>query len=152
MKKMMKYFLIVLLNIFALSALSDESAVEANSKFDRRSINPNVSDESATEAGALCVSSLLCEDSDPSLSRLVEFAPITESISQNSCPQFIIKEQLLRDEKSSLTADSPDEICSSVTASSVDHFKSAGELEAYLQDSPFFSDLSKSSSASPVSF
>ena len=98
-----------------------------------------VADESATEATAPCLDGLLCADSDPSLSRLVE------SIPEAPCPKFIIEQQVLRDSKSSLTTDSPDEICSTGVANSMNHFKNASELESYLRQSPHFSDLNQAS-------
>ena len=95
-----------------------------------------VADESATEATAPCLDRLSCADSDPSLSRLVE------SIPEAPCPKFIIEQQVLRDSKSSLTTDSPDEICTGVATSS-NHFKNASELESYLRQSPHFSNLNQ---------
>ena len=98
-----------------------------------------VADESATEATAPCLDRLSCADSDPSLSRLVE------SIPEKPCPKFIIEQQILRDSKSSLTTSSPDEICSTGVANSSNHFKNASELEAYLRQSPHFSNLNQAS-------
>ena len=62
------------------------------------------------------------------------------------CPKFIIKQQILRDTKSSLAVDSPNEICSIGIANNLNHFENAGELESYLQGNPFFSELNKNSS------
>ena len=92
--------------------------------------------DASTEATAPCLDRLSCADSDPSLSRLVE------SIPEAPCPKFIIEQQVLRDSKSSLTTDSPDEICTGVATSS-NHFKNASELESYLRQSPHFSNLNQ---------
>ena len=106
---------------------------------------------SSTEAGALCMDWSLCEEPhDPSLSRLTALAPLTASISQNSCPKFIIEQQILRDKKSSLTADSPDEVCS--IESFVSRFKSADEFESYIQNNPFFSELNTKQGSTPFHF
>ena len=106
---------------------------------------------SSTEAGALCMDWSFCEEPhDPSLSRLTALAPLTASISQNSCPKFIIEQQILRDKKSSLTADSPDEVCS--IESFVSRFKSADEFESYIQNNPFFSELNTKQGSTPFHF
>ena len=118
----MKYFFIVLLNFSAVSILANESA---------------------TEATAPCLDRASCatgnDSSLSSLSRLVE------SIPEAPCPKFIIEQQILRDSKSSLTTDSPDEICSTGVANSMNHFKNASELESYLRQNPHFSDLNQAS-------
>ena len=95
-----------------------------------------------TEIGAICIDESLCGTSslfDPSLSRL------SESIPEIACPKFIIEQQTLRDSKSSLTADSPDEICSTGVANSTNYFQNASELEAYLRQNSYFSDLNQTS-------
>ena len=104
-----------------------------------------VVNESATEATAPCLDRLSCADSDSSLSSLSSLSRLVESISENPCPKFIIEQQILRDSKSSLTTDSPDEICSTGAANSMNHFKNASELESYLRQSPHFSDLNQAS-------
>ena len=90
----------------------------------------------STEAGTLCLDGALCISHTPSLSKLVESIP--------QCPQFILRQQILRDEKSSLTATSPDEICSSSTANTLNYFDNAHEFESYLQQNPHFSNLNTS--------
>ena len=100
------------------------------------------SQNSQTEAGAACIDGSTCADGRPSsLSTLVESLP--------QCPKFIIEQQTLRDEKSSLTASSPNEICLKGADSFNNHFKNAVELESYLQGHPSFSELHKKSSTSP---
>ena len=89
--------------------------------------------ENSTEAGTLCINEALCTDHNSSLSRLVESIP--------QCPQFILRQQILRDQKSSLTTDSPDEICSNGTVNNLNHFENAHKLESYLQNNPHFSNL-----------
>ena len=92
--------------------------------------------DSSTEAGALCIDGPLCvRGGSSSLSRLVG------SIPEDSCPKFIIRQQILRDKKSSLTTDSPDEICARKIGNFRSHFKDVGELESYLRRNPFFSEL-----------
>ena len=82
--------------------------------------------DSSTEAGALCIDGDLCAGGgSSSLSRLAETLP------EDSCPKFIIKQQILRDKKGSLTADSPDEICSSSTANSLNHFSYLTKLYSF---------------------
>lgn len=100
-----------------------------------------LANNSKTEAGALCTNEALCTGTNrnSSLSRLVESIP--------QCPKFTIKQQILRDQKSSLTTDSPDEICSASTVNNLNHFKDAGELESYLQQNPFFAELNKNQSS-----
>ena len=88
--------------------------------------------DSSTEAGALCIDGPLCvRGGSSSLSRLVG------SIPEDLCPNFIIEQQILRDKKSSLTTDSPDEICARKIGNFRNHFKDAGELESYLRRNPF---------------
>ena len=112
---------------------------------------PAAADDSSTEAGALCMDWSFCEEPhDPSLSRLTALAPLTAVISQGSCPKFIIEQQILRDKKSSLTADSPDEVCS--IESFVSRFKSADEFESYIQNNPFFSELNTKQGSIPFHF
>ena len=124
--------------IFTLIAAADISYAESTS-------------DSFTEAGALCMDWSLCEEPhDPSLSRLTALAPLTASISQGSCPKFIIEQQILRDNKSSLTADSPDEVCS--IESFVSRFKTADEFETYIQNNPFFSELNTKQGSTPFHF
>ena len=89
--------------------------------------------ENSTEAGALCIDESLCISHNPSLSRFVESIP--------QCPKFILRQQILRDQKSSLTTDSPDEICSTGTTNNLNHFENAHKLESYLQNNPHFSNL-----------
>ena len=90
----------------------------------------------STEAGTLCLDGALCISHTPSLSKLVESIP--------QCPQFILRQQILRDEKSSLTTTSPDEICSSSSANTLNYFDNAHEFESYLQQNPHFSNLNTS--------
>ena len=89
--------------------------------------------ENSTEVGALCIDESLCISHNPSLSRFVESIP--------QCPKFILRQQILRDQKSSLTTDSPDEICSTGTTNNLNHFENAHKLESYLQNNPHFSNL-----------
>ena len=104
-------------------------------------------ESSSTEAGALCIDGALCAGGgSSSVSRLVG------SIPEDSCPKFIIKQQILRDEKGSLTTESPDEICSTGIANNLNHFKNAGEFESYLQSHPFFSELNKKKVLPPPVF
>ena len=101
-------------------------------------------EDASIEASAICIDGEVCADGQPSsLSKFVE------SISANSCPQFIIEQQTLRDEKSSLTASSPNEICLKKADHFNNHFKDAVELESYLQGHPSFSELHKKNSTSP---
>ena len=101
------------------------------------------SQNSQTEAGAACIDGSTCADGQPSsLSKLAESLP--------QCPKFIIEQQTLRDEKGSLTASSPNEICLKGADSFNNHFKNAVELESYLQGHPSFSELHKKSSTSPL--
>ena len=96
-----------------------------------------VADES-TEAGAFCIDENVCTDSRFSpLSSLTELTDI--------CPKFTIKQQILRDNVSSLTADSPDEICLKGADHFTSYFENAEELESYIQNNPHFSNLNKES-------
>ena len=88
----------------------------------------------STEAGTLCLDGALCISHTPSLSKLVESIP--------QCPQFILRQQILRDEKSSLTTTSPNEICSVGTV--LNYFDNAHAFESYLQQNPHFSNLNTS--------
>ena len=103
--------------------------------------------DSFTEASSLCIDGPLCASrGSSSLSRFVE------SIPEDTCPKFIIEQQVLRDQKISLTTDSPDEICSTSTVNNLNHFKNAGEFESYLQNNPFFAELNKKSGSTPPDF
>ena len=103
--------------------------------------------DSSTEAGSLCIDGPSCiGNGSSSLSRL------TESLPKDVCPKFIIEQQVLRDQKISLTTDSPDEICSASTVNNLNHFKDAGELEVYLKQNPFFAELNKKSGSTPPDF
>ena len=100
-----------------------------------------------TEASSLCIDDPLCAGGgSSSLSRL------TESLPKDTCPKFIIEQQVLRDQKISLTTDSPDEICSTSTVNNLNHFKDAAELESYLKQNPFFAELNKKSGSTPPDF
>ena len=104
-------------------------------------------EENSTEASSLCIDGPLCAGSgSSSLSRL------TESLPKDTCPKFIIEQQVLRDQKISLTTDSPDEICSTSTVNNLNHFKDAAELESYLKQNPFFAELNKKSGSTPPVF
>ena len=89
----------------------------------------------STEVKALCMNGSLCVDHSSSLSRFVEFIP--------QCPKFILRQQILRDKKSSPTTDSPDENCS-IGANALSDFENAHEFESYLQQNPYFSELNTS--------
>ena len=89
--------------------------------------------DNSTSAGALCIDGSLCISHNSSLSRFVESIP--------QCPKFILRQQILRDQKSSLTTNSPDEICSNGIANNLNHFENAHEFESYLQNNPHFSNL-----------
>ena len=103
--------------------------------------------DSSTEASSLCIDGPSCAGGgSSSLSRLAESLP------KDTCPKFIIEQQVLRDQKISLTTDSPDEICSTSTVNSLNHFKNAGEFESYLQNNPFFAELNKKSGSTPPDF
>ena len=103
--------------------------------------------DSSTEASSLCIDGPLCASGgSSSLSRL------TESLPKDTCPKFILEQQVLRDQKISLTTDSPDEICSTSTVNNLNHFKDAGELESYLKQNPFFAELNKKSGSTPPDF
>ena len=103
--------------------------------------------DSSTEASSLCIDGPLCASrGSSSLSRL------TESLPKDTCPKFIIEQQVLRDQKISLTTDSPDEICSTSTVNNLNHFKDAAELESYLKQNPFFAELNKKSGSTLPDF
>ena len=84
-----------------------------------------------TEAGILCIENCSSEKNSLFLENI--------SVLNQICPEFIIKRQILRDHKSSLTTDSPDQICSGRI--DVGQFKNSFEFEAYIQQNPFFSDF-----------
>ena len=106
---------------------------------------PAAADDSSTEAGALCIDTAFCTNESSNLSKIAKFVS-----ANNPCPKFIIEQQILRDKKSSLTADSPDEVCS--IESFVSRFKSADEFESYIQNNPFFSELNTKQGSTPFHF
>ena len=95
---------------------------------------------SSTEAGTVCLDEASCRGDDSSLSKLTESLP--------KCPKFIIEQQIIRDSRSSLATESPDEICLKNNQALSSHFKTSSELESYLKRNPHFSDLNTASSFS----
>ena len=100
----------------------------------------SVSAES-TEAGSVCLDGALCtQNNNSALSRLVESLP------ENQCPKFTLRQQILRDQQGTLLASSPDEICLKNADSFIHTFENARELESYIQNNPYFSSLNKEGS------
>ena len=92
----------------------------------------------STEAGSVCLDGALCtQNNNSSLSRLVE------SIPENQCPKFTLRQQILRDQQGNLLSSSPDEICLKNSDSFIRTFENARELESYIQENPYFSNLNK---------
>ena len=98
----------------------------------------------STEAGSVCLDEALCaQNNNSALSRLVE------SIPKNQCPKFTLRQQILRDQQGVLTASSPDEVCLKNSDSFIHTFENATELESYIQNNPYFSNLNKRGSTPP---
>ena len=95
----------------------------------------------STEASSVCLDEALCaQNNNSALSRLVE------SIPENQCPKFTLRQQILRDQQEILTASSPDEVCLKNSDSFIHTFENATELESYIQNNPYFSNLNKEGS------
>ena len=100
----------------------------------------------STEAGSVCLDEALCaQNNNSALSRLLESLP------DNQCPKFTLKQQILRDQQGTLLASSPDEICLKNADNFIHTFENARELESYIQNNPYFSSLNKGHSVSNFS-
>ena len=117
----------------------DTNSVSSISNVDN-SLYALLDKNSSTEAGTVCLDEASCRGDDSSLSKLTESLP--------KCPKFIIEQQIIRDSRSSLATESPDEICLKNNQALSSHFKTSSELESYLKRNPHFSGLN---TASPFS-